>query len=114
MQITKSTAWCQRAPRCTARTRTWRQVYLRAVALCPSSVLLGSAELMPVGFGEVDLVVASGSLDVRKCQSPICVRDIDHLIESCHGVAHMLRIGERLLALTWEGENAVRQVATQI
>src|ERR1700722_14667633 len=58
-----------------------------------------------------DIIVLCGLLDVRERQCTICIRDVDDLIEPGDSIAHVLRIGQRLLPLLRKGINRVRQVA---
>src|SRR6516164_9129105 len=72
-----------------------------------------NAELVPVRLGKIHVVVLRSLLDIRESERAIGFGHIDDLIESCHSVAHVLGVGERLFALIWKSKNAVRQVAAR-
>lgn len=49
--------------------------------------------------------------DVGEGERAFFIRNVNDLIEASDGVAHVLRVGQRLFALVREGEDAVGQVA---
>src|SRR5579871_4253841 len=79
--------------------------------LCCSPGARFAPELMPVLLAELDVVVARGLLDVGEGQLAIVVRDASRLVEARDGVAHVARVGQRLLTVLGERKDAVRQVA---
>jgi hypothetical protein len=90
------------------RLRSLPRAAFPAVARC--SLLRLDTELMPVGFREGDSVVPGRLLDIRERQRSIGVGDVDHLVKARNGVAHVLRVRQRLLALIGEREDAVWEV----
>ena len=76
------------------------------------AVLVGmDAELVPVGFGEVDVVVLRGLFDVGEGESAIGFGDVEDLIEASDGVADVLCVGQGFFALVGEGEDGVGEIA---
>src|SRR5262249_15204536 len=71
-----------------------------------------NAELMPIDLGKIHMVVPCRLLDVREREGAIGIGHIDHLVESCHGIAHMPGIGQRLFPLLWIRKDRVGQVAS--
>ena len=59
---------------------------------------------MPVGFLHLNIEMAGRFLKIAKRQIPFGVRDVTDLIEPCHRVANMRRIGHRLFARKGKGE----------
>jgi hypothetical protein len=58
-----------------------------------------SAELVPVRFGDVDVVVPGRSLDVGECLVPLAVGDVADLVEAGQGVADVRCVGQWLVSL---------------
>ena len=59
---------------------------------------------MPVGFLHLNIEMPGRFLKIAKRQIPFGIRDVTNLIEPCHRVANMRRIGHRLFARSWKGE----------
>jgi hypothetical protein len=70
-----------------------------------------STEILPLRFGEVDTVMSRGLFDVGEGQRAVRIGNVRDLIEACHGVADVARIGQRFLALFGERIDAVREIA---
>src|SRR5205814_7188858 len=78
-------------------------------ALCSVARVRALAQLPPVVLGHLDVVVLGGGADVRERLVAFLVRDALHLVEPCHRVTHVRRVGQRFLALAGERVRAVRQ-----
>jgi len=71
-----------------------------------------NAELVPIGFGKIQPVILRSFLDVRERQRPVLLWHIDDLIKSCHGVAHMVGVGQWLFTLPRKREDAIGQITS--
>ena len=49
-------------------------------------------------------------LDIGEGQGAVLIGNVEDLIEPGDGVANVLGVGQRLLALFWEGEDRIGQV----
>ena len=66
---------------------------------------------MPIGLGEIDVVVVRGLLDVCERQGAIGIGNVNNLIEACDRVSHVRRIGQWFFPLLGKCKHRVRQVA---
>ena len=55
-----------------------------------------NAELVPVGLGKIDVVVARGLLDVRERHGAIGIGNVGNLIKACDCISYVRSIGQRL------------------
>jgi threonine synthase len=71
-----------------------------------------NAELVPIGLGKIDVVVARGLLDVCERLGAIGIGNVDHLIETRDRIPHVRSISQGLFALLGKRKDRVRQVAS--
>lgn len=69
------------------------------------------AKLLARRFRKVYAVIVRRFFDVGEGERAFFIRDAHDLIEPSDGVAHVLRVGQRLLALLRKSEDAVGQIA---
>ena len=70
-----------------------------------------AAKFLPVFLRHIDTVMFGRLLDIGEGELAVLVRDADSLIETRNGVPNVARVGQRLFALLWKGENAVGKIA---
>ena len=71
-----------------------------------------SAQFLPVILAHVYAIILGGFPDVGEGQFAVFVGNADRLVETGDSVSDMARVGHRLLALFWEGEQAPRKSAS--
>src|SRR5689334_24610181 len=89
---------------------TPREPRLIEPALLPLLRLAAFEELTPTAGLDLDVVLAGRGPDPPPRAVPLGVAHAFDLVEPGHGVAHVLRVGQRFLPLLRERERAVGQV----